>query len=106
MNPMTRKAGLCASPGLARILAATFASADHPRALEHGPIGVMSDHLNKVGEWMVSPRYMSLHMSGNQIGDNAVSDAQVIMQPNALGRMPSVLSLVPQKRDMDMRILM
>ena len=105
MNSMTRKAGLCASLGLAGILAATVASADHPRALEHGPIGVMGDHLHKAGEWMVSARYMRMHMSGNQIGDNAVSDAQVIMQPNALGRMPSILSVVPQEMDMDMTML-
>lgn len=105
MNSINRKASLCVALGLAGLLVAAFASADHPQAIDHGPIGVMGDHLHEAGEWMVSARYMRMHMSGNQIGDNEVSDAQVIAQPNVPGRMPQVLSVVPQQMDMHMTML-
>jgi len=30
----------------------------------HAPISVMGDHMHKMGEWMVSYRYMSMEMEG------------------------------------------
>ena len=79
--------------------------ADNSRAIDHGPIGVMGDHYHKAGEWMVSARYMRMHMSGNQTGSDTLSDAEVIAQNNAPGRMPGKLSVVPDDMDMDMLML-
>lgn len=88
--------GLCAT---------NIAQADTTRAADHAPIGVMGDHYHRAGEWMLSVRLMRMHMSGNQSGDNELNDAEVLVQPNAPGRMPPVLSVVPQDMDMDMLML-
>lgn len=81
------------------------ANADVTQAIDHGPIGVMGDHYHKAGEWMVSARYMRMHMSGNQLGKDSLSDTDVIAQDNASGRMPAKLSVVPDDMDMDMLML-
>ena len=101
MKSLFYRASLC----LSALLLTTHANADSERAIDHGPIGVMGDHFHKAGEWMVSARVMRMHMSGNQAGDDELSDSEVIMQPNAPGRMPGVLSVVPQDMDMDMLML-
>lgn len=111
MKSIFYRASLCLrlclnlSLGLTSALAATHVVADSDRAIDHGPIGVMGDHFHKAGEWMVSARLMRMHMSGNQLGDEKLSDSEVIAQPNAQGRMPAVLSVVPQDMDMDMLML-
>lgn len=103
--PLGQNLSLSLCLGLASTLLATQVIADSDRAIDHGPIGVMGDHFHKAGEWMVSARLMRMHMSGNQLGDDELSDSDVIMQPNAPGRMPAVLSVVPQDMDMDMLML-
>ena len=40
------------------------------RADGHAPIGVMGDHPPKTGEWMLSYRFMRMHLEGNRIGTN------------------------------------
>ena len=79
--------------------------ADSARAIDHGPIGVMGDHYHKAGEWMVSARYMRMHMSGNQSQGESLSDADVIAENNLPGRMPAKISVVPDEMDMDMLML-
>ena len=37
-------------------------------ASSHAPVGVMGDHHHKVGEWMLSYRYMAMEMEGNLDG--------------------------------------
>ena len=103
--PLGQNLSLSLCLGLASTLLATQVIADSDRAIDHGPIGVMGDHFHKAGEWMVSARLMRMHMSGNQLGDDELSDSDVITQPNAPGRMPAVLSVVPQDMDMDMLML-
>ena len=105
MKTLLCRASLCLSLGLSGLFPTTCVVADSERAIDHGPIGVMGDHFHKAGEWMVSARVMRMHMSGNQLGDDELSDSEVIMQPNAPGRMPGVLSVVPQDMDMDMLML-
>lgn len=105
MKTLLCRASLCLSLGLSGLFPTTYVVADSERAVDHGPIGVMGDHFHKAGEWMVSARVMRMHMSGNQLGDDELSDSEVIMQPNAPGRMPGVLSVVPQDMDMDMLML-
>jgi hypothetical protein len=48
--------------------------------IEHGPIGVMQDHMHKKGEWMLSYRYMRMDMGGNKAGTSAVSTADTLGQ--------------------------
>lgn len=47
------------------------------RADSHAPIGVMADHTHKAGEWMLSYRYMVMHMDGNRDGTDRVGDSSV-----------------------------
>ena len=105
MQSLLCRASLCLSLGLTSTFLSTHLNADNERAIDHGPIGVMGDHFHNAGEWMVSARLMRMHMSGNQLGDDKLADNEVIMQPNAAGRMPAVLSVVPQDMDMDMLML-
>lgn len=72
------------------------------RADGHAPIGVMGDHLHKKGEWMFSYRRMHMVMDGNRIGDESVSDADILAVPNRFGPMPAGLRVIPSKMTMDM----
>ena len=56
------------------------------RADGHAPIGVMGDHMHKAGEWMISYRYMRMHMDGNRNGTNDLSPEEIVTDfsnPNA-----------------------
>lgn len=53
----------------------TFSNA---RSDSHAPIGVMADHTHKAGEWMISYRYMRMHMAGNRDGSTQV-DADAVL---------------------------
>ncbi|MEM7310297.1 MAG: transporter [Planctomycetota bacterium] len=44
----------------------------------HAPIGVMGDHVHAAGEWMVSVRYMQMHMDGMRDGTDELSSAEVL----------------------------
>ena len=39
----------------------------------HAPVSVMGDHMHKMGEWMVSYRYMTMDMEGLLKGSNSVA---------------------------------
>ena len=54
-------------------------------AFSHAPIGVMGDHLHEKGEWMLSYRFMNMHMDGMRSGTNDVSSAEVGTTANSLG---------------------
>lgn len=43
----------------------------------HGPIGVMGDHTHRAGEWMLSYRYMFMHMDGHRAGTRRLSSQDV-----------------------------
>ena len=61
----------------------------------HAPISVMGDHMHKMGEWMVSYRYMSMSMEGLPNGSSKVSsDSQ-------LGTMmiPGDYDMAPKEND-------
>jgi len=66
----------------------------------HAPIGVMGDHLHKAGEWMMSYRYMTMSMSGNQQGSKSIIDNDIatgIENPFANPPMsPPTVRVVPQ----------
>lgn len=66
------------------------------RADSHAPIGVMGDHRHKAAEFMLSYRYMNMHMDQNYMGTNKVSPAEV----RAQGFMVS-----PTEMDMEMHMV-
>ena len=58
---------------------------DHTRVDSHAPIGVMGDHLMAAGEWMVSYRFMNMHMDGMRSGTDDITSDEIALMPNALG---------------------
>ena len=54
----------------------------------HSPIGVMTDHIHRKGEWSLTYSYMNMQMHGNLMGAEKVSDEQVyqnyVMAPNKM----------------------
>lgn len=94
----------------------------HNRADSHAPIGVMGDHLMNSGEWMVSYRFMNMHMDGMRSGTDELSPADVAQLPNALAgesmrmgnladasprmvTVPGAYRIVPVDMDMSMHML-
>ena len=61
----------------------------------HAPIGVMGDHMHHKGEWMISYRFMHMHMDGNRKGDSDQSTADVLAD----------FAVAPLDMDMDMHML-
>ena len=47
----------------------------------HAPISVMGDHMHKMGEWMVSYRYMTMDMEG------LLSESSSVTSNSMLGTM-------------------
>ena len=48
------------------------------RADAHAPVGVMGDHIHKAGEWMLSYRFMGMHMDGNRDGRRDITETEVL----------------------------
>jgi len=67
--------------------------------LGHAPIAVMGDHVHHEGEWMLSYRYMFMHMDGNIDGTDAVPVSDIIGGPDA----PFLVA--PTEMDMQMHML-
>jgi len=68
----------------------------------HAPISVMGDHMHKMGEWMVSYRYMSMDMEGLLKGSTDVSSTSQI---NLNSMISGDFDMVPTKMTMDMHML-
>jgi hypothetical protein len=64
----------------------------------HAPISVMGDHMHKMGEWMVSYRYMSMKMEGLLAGSKNISANDA----NSTFRFP--LGMLPKDMKMDMHM--
>ncbi len=79
------------------------------RADNHAPIGVMGDHLHSKGEWMVSYRYMRMHMEDNRDGINRLSPEEIVTQtPNPFfgnPMQPPTLRVVPTEMTTDMHMI-
>lgn len=79
--------------------------AHHSHDSSHGshytPLGVMSGHMHKAGEWMASYRYMRMSMQGNLVGDNSISAQDIV------GNMmnPGQFMVAPTKMPMDMHMV-
>lgn len=65
----------------------------------HAPIGVMGDHTHDKGEFMLSYRYMRMHMEGMRKGTNTLENADVV-RPDGEGYM-----VTPVKMPMDMHMI-
>jgi len=65
------------------------------RADGHAPIGVMGDHMHKQGEWMLSYRFMRMHMDGMRSGTKSVSPDQVGLTANPLAGEPMRMGNLP-----------
>ena len=61
----------------------------------HAPISVMGDHMHKMGEWMISYRYMTMDMEGLLKESNSVT---------ASSQLTGMTSMVPTKMTMDMHM--
>ena len=83
--------------------------AHHHESTQHtfhsAPIGVMGDHMHMAREWMFSLRRMRMNMSGNKIGTDNASDAEILNIPNTNAMMPPNLRVVPQHMEMDMTMI-
>ncbi len=79
------------------------------RADSHAPIGVMGDHLHARGEWMVSYRYMRMHMEDNRDGTSRLSPKEIVTQtPNPFfgnPMQPATLRVVPTQMTTDMHMI-
>ena len=62
----------------------------------HAPISVMGDHMHKMGEWMVSYRYMTMDMEGLLKESNSVLATS--------SQLTGLTSMVPTKMTMDMHM--
>ncbi len=70
-------------------------SGPNARPDDHAPIGVMGEHLHGAGEWMVSYRYMKMHMDGNRDGKKGESRGDV----------HDDFMVAPDEMDMEMHML-
>ncbi|MEM6812255.1 MAG: transporter [Pseudomonadota bacterium] len=80
----------------------------HTKANAHAPIGVMGDHRHRKGEWMVSYRYMRMHMEDNRDGTDDLSPVEIATTvPNRFfgtPMQPSTLRVVPLEMTTDMHM--
>lgn len=78
------------------------------RADSHAPIGVMGDHMHNKGEWMVSYRYMRMHMEDNRDGTNSLSPEEIAttIPSRFFGTpgQPPTLRVVPTEMTTDMHM--
>ncbi|MFK7840248.1 MAG: transporter [Bdellovibrionales bacterium] len=72
------------------------------------PIGVMGSHLHSKGDWMVSYRYMRMHMDGNRDGTDDLSPTEIATTvPNRFfgtPMQPPTLRVVPLEMTTDMHM--
>jgi len=109
---MTSKLFLAGSLFAALAMPTAFAHEDDPKAahaMDHAPIGVMTDHRHSQGEWMLSYRYMTMQMDGVRIGTDSVSpDTVATTVPNRFAgtpMQPPTLRVVPDDMGMDMHMV-
>ena len=69
------------------------------------PINVMGSHMHNKGEWMVSYRYMRMHMDGNRDGTDSISPDEIVSTVTNPNAPPPTLRVVPTEMDMDMHML-
>ena len=68
----------------------------------HAPIGVMADHMHKKGEYMVSYRYMNMHMDGLLNSSNSVTETGALKYSRGDG---TTHRIIPESMEMDMHMI-
>jgi len=66
------------------------------QADDHAPISIMGDHTHKQNEWMISYRFMQMHMEGMRSGTDRLSANEVFAQG---------YTVTPEEMNMDMHML-
>lgn len=74
-------------------------------ANQHAPIGVMGDHMHKKGEWMMSYRYMHMHMEGNRDGTDRIAPETIVTTVANPFAGPPTLRVVPTEMTMEMHMV-
>lgn len=91
------------------VLAACATVHAGPRPDSHAPISVMGDHIHKMGEVMLSYRYMHMEMDDNRKSTSRMSPEEIVTTvPNRFANppmMPPTLRIVPTEMTMDMHML-
>jgi hypothetical protein len=64
---------------------------DHANA--YAPIGVMGDHLHEEGEFMLSYRYMRMHMDGNRDGNDSVPISNILLPRGTYRATPTEMNM-------------
>lgn len=121
MQPLRITQGLILFTSGVLLSQSAIAEHVHDRPDSHAPIGVMGDHLMEKGKWMISYRFMNMHMDGMRSGTDDLTPEEVGVMPNALAgetmRMgyladgsPRLMTVPPTYRvvplEMDMRMHM
>ena len=76
---------------------------DHMEQHTPAPIGTTGNmHHNG---WMASIKHGLMHMSGNIMDGDSISNADILQMPNAMGSMPANLSVIPNDMDMQMTMI-
>ncbi len=74
------------------------------RADGHAPIGVMGDHMHKAGEWMISYRYMRMHMKDNRDGTDDLSPEDIVTNFSNPNAPPPTFRVVPTRMTTQMHM--
>ena len=67
------------------------------------PVGT-TGNMHHMG-WMISVKQGLMNMSGNILDGDSISNADVLLLPNAMGDMPPNLSVIPEDMDMQMTMI-
>ena len=101
---MTTLLCACAFPAMAQ---------NHNHHAHHGhhnhqsaePLAVMGGHVHDKGDWMLSYRYMTMHMEGNRDGTDRLSAEDIVTNFSNPNAPPAGFRVVPTKMTMDMHML-
>lgn len=74
-------------------LASPALAVDLSRPDAHAPIGVMGDHIHHEGEFMLSYRYMNMHMDGNRDGTDSVSTREILLPNGSYRATPTEMNM-------------
>lgn len=78
---------------------------DHALVAGNAPASIMGDHVHEKGKWMVSYRFMQMHMDGNQNGTRNLSPRDISGDfANNTGVGPATLRIVPTEMTTDMHM--
>jgi hypothetical protein len=79
---------------------------DHMDHMDHhAPAPIATTGNMHHNGWMVSVKHGLMHMSGNIMDGDSISNADILQMPNAMGSMPANLSVIPNDMDMQMTMI-